>query len=102
MSQVHHVLLHGRNSDKLKDVEAQLSILKGNGRVEGYIADLSKMAAVKELAESVVKQHAKLDVLINNAGVYTTAKTSAEEGLDVRFAVNTLAPCLLTQKLLPL
>ncbi|MES9868199.1 MAG: SDR family NAD(P)-dependent oxidoreductase [Sedimenticola sp.] len=102
VSQGHHVLLHGRNPDKLQDVESALSGLPGEGRVESYLADLSRMAEVEALANAVKDKHATLDVLINNAGILRTPETVTEEGLDVRFAVNTLAPYLLTQRLLPL
>ena len=102
VSQGHHVLLHGRNPAKLEKVERTLSGLTGGGRVESYAADLSNMAEVEALANVVAKQHASLDVLINNAGVYKTPETITKDGLDVRFAVNTIAPYLLTQRLLPL
>ena len=71
-------------------------------RVEAYVADLSHLPDVATLAQAVTEKHTQLDVLINNAGVYKTAETRTQEGLDVRFAVNTLAPWLLTQRLLPL
>ena len=45
--------------------------------------------------------HPNLDVLINNAGVLKAPKTLTEDGLDIRFVVNTLAPYLLTRLLLP-
>jgi len=102
VSQGHHVLLHGRNRAKLEKVERTLSGLTDGGRVESYVADLSSMADVEALARVVTKQHASLDVLINNAGVYKTPETITPDGLDVRFAVNTIAPYLLTQRLLPL
>jgi len=102
VSEGHHVLLHGRNPAKLEEVEKTLSALTGGGDIESYVADLSRMADVEALANEVVKQHGKLDILINNAGVYITPETITPDGLDVRFAVNTLAPCLLTQRLLPL
>ena len=98
----HQVLLHGRNAGKLENARHSLSSLSGGGRVEGYVADLSHPREVAALAQAVAEQHAKLDVLINNAGVFKTAETRTADGLDVRFAVNTLAPYLLTQKLLPL
>ena len=98
----HHVLLHGRNPSKLEDAEKTLSALPGDGRVESYVADLSLMANVEALAEEVAGQHAKLDVLINNAGVFKASDPVTADGLDVRFAVNTIAPYLLTRRLLPL
>ena len=98
----HHVLLHGRNPAKLEKAERTLSALSGDGRVESYMADLSRMAEVEALAQAVAERHRKLDVLINNAGVYRSAELVTQDGLDVRFAVNTLAPYLLTQRLMPL
>jgi len=98
----HTVLLHGRNPAKLENVERTLSELPDGGRVESYVSDLSRMAAVDELAKVVAEKHAKLDVLINNAGVFKALDPITQDGLDVRFAVNTIAPYLLTQRLLPL
>ena len=98
----HNVLLHGRNPAKLKKVERTLSALPEGGRVESYVSDLSRMADVEALAKAVAEKHAKFDVLINNAGVYNAPDLITQDGLDVRFAVNTIAPYLLTQRLLPL
>ena len=98
----HNVLLHGRNPTKLAQVEKTVSALAKGGSVETYVADLSKMADVETLARSVAQDHAKIDVLINNAGVFATPDPRTAEGLDIRFAVNTIAPFLLTQRLLPL
>ncbi|SFG84418.1 SDR family NAD(P)-dependent oxidoreductase [Neptunomonas qingdaonensis] len=98
----HHVLLHGRNPEKLKAVEKMLSELPGKGRVESYVADLSRMADVELLANAVAQQHSKLDVLINNAGIYSASVSITEDGLDPRFAVNTIAPYLLTKQLMSL
>ena len=98
----HHVLLHGRNPAKLEKAEGMLVSLKGGAPVESYVADLSRMAEVDALAHAVAEKHAKLDVLINNAGIFKTSDIVTKEGLDVRFAVNTIAPYLLTQRFLPL
>jgi len=76
--------------------------LAGSGQVETYTADLSHLTDVEGLAKAVIKEHNKLDVLINNAGVLKIANPRTEDGLDARFAVNTYAPYLLTQRLLPL
>lgn len=100
--QGHTLLLHGRNPAKLAATQEALLALSGVGRIETYVADLSRLAKVKTLAEAVLQKHQRLDVLINNAGIYRTADTRTVDGLDVRFAVNTVAPYLLTQLLLPL
>ena len=96
----HHVLLHGRNPAKLEEVEKTLSADRGH--VESYRADLSRMVDVETLAKAVANQHARLDVLINNAGVYHASNPVTQDDLDVRFVVNAIAPYLLTQRLMPL
>lgn len=101
-SQGHTLLLHGRNPAKLAATQEALLALPGVGTIETYVADLSRLAEVKTLAQAVKKKHQRLDVLINNAGIYRTADTRTADGLDTRFAVNTIAPYWLTQLLLPL
>ncbi len=101
-SQGHHVLLHGRNPTKLQAAEKTLSELSGGGRVASYLADLSRLADVEALGQAIVESQGRLDVVINNAGILRTADTFTDDGLDIRFAVNTFAPCLLTRRLLPL
>lgn len=98
----HTLLLHGRNRSKLETVVKELSGLAGSGRLESYVADLSRMAEVDDLAGAVAADNEKIDVLINNAGVFVVTEPTTPDGLDVRFAVNTIAPYLLTRKLLPL
>lgn len=93
----HHVLLHGRNEAKLAAAAADIG-----GNVETYCADLSDMAAVKALASEVRARHDTLDVLINNAGVLKTPQPVLDSGQDIRFVVNTYAPYLLTELLLPI
>lgn len=93
----HTVLLHGRSSDKLERAAQEVS-----GKVETYIADLSDLEATVALADEVRANHDHLDVLINNAGVLKLPNPITPSGIDARFVVNTLAPYVLTQKLLPI
>lgn len=107
VKQGHHVLVHGRNQEKLENVVSELSKLSGTARsgtarIDSFIGDLSRMSEVENLAKSVAEAHTQLDVLINNAGIYSTKNTQTETGMDVRFVVNTIAPYVLTQRLLPL
>ena len=101
VAQGHTVLLHGRSPDRLDKAAQALAARPGGGRVETYLADLSRLADVAALAKAVAETHATLDVLINNAGVYGAPDPVTADGLDVRFAVNTIAPYLLAQRLLP-
>ncbi|MEM9280579.1 MAG: SDR family NAD(P)-dependent oxidoreductase [Verrucomicrobiota bacterium] len=97
----HHLLLHGRNSEKLEATREAISRVSGSAEVEIYQADFSKLPEVEFLSESVLERHLSLDVLINNAGVFMTPHPRTASGLDSRFVVNTLSPYLLTQRLLP-
>ncbi|CAK1791619.1 putative Short-chain dehydrogenase/reductase [Vibrio crassostreae] len=100
--QGHHVLIHGRNPAKVSKVLAALSRLSKSAIIESYIADLSTLSDVDKLATQIKNNHKRLDILINNAGVYKVSDITTSDNLDVRFVVNTIAPYLLTQKLLPL
>lgn len=101
-AQGHTVLLHGRDTAKLAATAKALAAQAGAERVETYLADLSRISEVEGLAQAVAQRHARIDVLINNAGIFRTPETVTPDGLDMRFVVNTIAPYLLTQRLLPL
>jgi len=94
----HRVLVHGRSRDKLQSTK---DALRG-ASVETYAADLSMIGEVDALAAAIADRHDRLDAVINNAGVYNTPQPRAASGLDMRFAVNTVAPYRLTRRLLPL
>lgn len=98
----HKVLLHGRNAAKLSNVVQMLTSFSADEELQSYVADLSQMSDVVSLAKAVSDNNKQLDVLINNAGVFKTVQPLTPDGLDLRFVVNTIAPYLLTQKLLPL
>ena len=101
VSKGHVVLIHGRSQEKLTKTEELLSEMSGEGKVEGFIADLSKLSDVTTLSKTIKDKFSNLDVIINNAGVFKTSNPVTADGLDVRFVVNTIAPYLLTQQLLP-
>ncbi len=98
-SKGHNVLLHGRSSAKLDAATKTYSELSA---CRSYIADLSDLGAVKQMAADIKKDQNALDVLINNAGVFHTPNPRTASGQDIRFVVNTLAPYVLTQSLLPI
>ena len=101
----HQVYVHGRNSDKLTSVIAEVKAVATGAvvdNIDGFVADFSDLNAVRKMAAEVNKKLPKLDVLINNAGINTTASATTKDGLDVRFVVNYLAPRELTNALLPL
>ncbi|MEM7281344.1 MAG: SDR family NAD(P)-dependent oxidoreductase [Pseudomonadota bacterium] len=96
----HNLLIHGRSDSKLTRTSGELKKV-ARGTVATYRADLSKLDEVKAMANAILETHTKLDVVINNAGVFKTNNPRTNEGLDVRFIVNTVAPYLLTKLLLP-
>ena len=102
VQQGHEVYLHGRNPEKLSTVISEIKEKTKNENVKGFVADFSDLDAVKQMAHQIQRELSKIDVLINNAGVYNSSKSQNDDGLDMRFVVNYLAPFLLTNELLPL
>ena len=95
------VLLTGRDA---KRGEAAVQELRGMGAAsaEFLAADLSTVVATRALAAEVSRRHDRLDVLINNAGLIVPERRLTADGLEETFAVNHLAPFVLTHELRPL
>jgi NAD(P)-dependent dehydrogenase (short-subunit alcohol dehydrogenase family) len=96
-----HVLIHGRNPEKVRRTVQELQTLTENSQVEGFTADLSLQPEVERLAEEVRTRVSGLDILINNAGVGFADPRNSDDGRELRMAVNYLAPFLLTHLLIP-
>eukprot|EP00177_Eucheuma_denticulatum_P005322 GFKZ01009672.1.p1 GENE.GFKZ01009672.1~~GFKZ01009672.1.p1 ORF type:complete len:272 (+),score=33.95 GFKZ01009672.1:87-902(+) len=101
LSPNHHLILHGRRPDKLAAATRTLSALSPTSTVSSQLADLSILSEVQSLATNLISQYPKVDVVINNAGILKTPQVTTPDGLDIRFSVNTLAPYILTHRLLP-
>jgi NAD(P)-dependent dehydrogenase (short-subunit alcohol dehydrogenase family) len=95
------ILVHGRNKGKLNKVIEEIKTKSNNSNIEGFIADLSSMDEVRQLAKDVMVKHDSIDVLINNAGAGFAAPRYGKDKTEMRMAVNYLAPFLLTHLLLP-
>lgn len=98
------VIVHGRNAER--GGQTVRAIESGPGSAVFYRADLASLDAVRDLARTILTRHDRLDVLINNAGIWAESgddvrRTSAD-GHELVFAVNYLAGFLLTHELLPL
>ena len=96
------VLLHGRSRERLEAAREEVQRETGSEKVRSYLANLSSLGAVRGLAEQVLSDEERLDVLINNAGVIVPERKESEDGYELTFAVNHLAHFLLTGLLLPL
>lgn len=97
----HQIILHGRNSEKLKNTISELKEKTANDNVSGFVSDLSDFNNFTKMVTDISNEFSSIDVLINNAGVFNSPKEQNQDGLDMRFAVNYFAPYLLTNQLLP-
>jgi NAD(P)-dependent dehydrogenase (short-subunit alcohol dehydrogenase family) len=96
------VLIHGRNRERLEAALGEIRGETGNEKPGSYLADLSSLGEVRALAEQILSDRDRLDVLVNNAGVIVGEREESEDGYELTFAVNHLAHFLLTSLLLPL
>jgi NAD(P)-dependent dehydrogenase (short-subunit alcohol dehydrogenase family) len=95
--QGHTVLAHGRDRGKVDELVGELG-----GDTRGYVADLSSLDEVRRLADEVTANEQRLDVLVNNAGLVSPERQNSHDGIELTFAVNYVAPWLLTGRLLGL
>ena len=96
------MLLHGRNPERLKATLEELRSQTGSEEVNSYLADHSSLAAVGGLADRILSEHDRLDVLVNNAGIIARERRESEDGYELSFAVNYLSHFVHTRLLLPL
>jgi NAD(P)-dependent dehydrogenase (short-subunit alcohol dehydrogenase family) len=98
-SQGHRVLMHGRNATKGQAAVEAVRAAAGNGEVSFLQANFASLAQVRRLAADL-DALPRLDVLINNAGCINFSRSVTTDGFETTFAVNHLAPFLLTRLLL--
>lgn len=98
-----HVIVHGRNAERGRALVEEIT-KAGRGSARFYAADFASLDAVRRFADEILRDYDRLDVLINNAGVWvdrTQGRKTSTDGHELHFAVNYLAGYLLTHKLLP-
>src|SRR5690606_26590015 len=93
-----NVVLIARSEDRLKQVSDEIA--KASGKSENLPIDLSSMQAIRDAVAKFRETHDKLDVLLNNAGLWCGKREETNEGNELTWAVNAMAPFLLTQLLL--
>ena len=94
------VVLVGRDHARGEAAQSEIKTKSGNNAVDLLLADLSSQESIRQLAESFLQKYTQLHVLINNAGVFMLTRRETVDGLETTFAVNQLAPFLLTNLLL--
>jgi NAD(P)-dependent dehydrogenase (short-subunit alcohol dehydrogenase family) len=94
------VIITGRNENNGAEAVEEIKRFSGNSKVNLLLADVSKQADIKALANQVKEKYERLDILINNAGLAAAKRQLTDDGIESNFAVNVVAPFLLTHLLL--
>jgi retinol dehydrogenase 12 len=93
------VALVGRDPERVREVAVEAKAAGGGAPVHEHVADLASMTEVRALAEDVSTSYERIDVLANNAGALFASRKETSEGFERTFALNHLAPFLLTNLL---
>lgn len=94
-----HVVLAGRDASRVRQVRTEVRAAARSNLVEGVVADLSLVSGVRRLTRELVEQFPRLDLLVNNAGAIFTRRVQTPEGTESTWALNVVAPFLLTKGL---
>lgn len=100
------VLGVGRSDTRNQKTKKDILQVYPEAQVKFFLADLDSQAAIRSVSEKISRYlsnnyDSRLDVLVNNAGLYLENKRKSVDGIEVTFAVNHLAPFLLTHQMLP-
>jgi NAD(P)-dependent dehydrogenase (short-subunit alcohol dehydrogenase family) len=96
------VLLHGRNPKRLIDAMNDCRKKVLHPKLDFFNADFSSLNAIRKMVVDLEQKYDRLDVLINNAGVFMKSRELSHDGYEMTFAVNHLAHFFLTHLCLPL
>lgn len=97
-----HVLVHGRNKEKGIEAVTQIARDTCTGTADLYLADFASFSEIQSMAEDIKRENSTLHVLVNNAGNFYKERMVTDDGVEMSFAVNHLAPFLLTLLLIDL
>lgn len=98
----HKVLIHGRDQEKGARVLDEINRESCNENLSLYIADFADLSSVNQMGVDIQREQDRLDVMINNAGIFSPNRIITKDGHELTFQVNHLAHFLLTHKLLDL
>jgi NAD(P)-dependent dehydrogenase (short-subunit alcohol dehydrogenase family) len=94
------IVMVGRDPARTERARRLVAERSGADRIETALADFASLAAVRRLAETLLARRQRIDLLVNNAGLISPRFQLSEDGYELTFAVNHLAPFLLTNLLL--
>ena len=95
-----HVIVHGRNKPRVDAAVAELAAAHPGALLEGISFDLGSMSAVRNGANALLARLPRIDVLLNNAGIFASERVVTADHMETTFAVNHAAAVLLTELLL--
>jgi NAD(P)-dependent dehydrogenase (short-subunit alcohol dehydrogenase family) len=98
-----HVIVHGRNQERGTALVAEIT-RAGGGSAAFYAADLASFDEVRTLANALLRDYDRIDVLVNNAGIWlnrSAERSLSDDGHELHLAVNYLSGYLLTHLLMP-
>ena len=98
----HKIILHGRSEEKLESVIDEIRGIITNADLDSIVFDLASQSAIRKGADKLKLLYDRLDIVINNAGTFKKERELTEDNIEYTFAVNHLAPFLLTHELIPL
>jgi NAD(P)-dependent dehydrogenase (short-subunit alcohol dehydrogenase family) len=95
-----HLVLPVRNLAKGETIKNAILGVAHNAQVDLMECDLSSMDSIRTFAKNFSEKFPRLDILVNNAGVWESSRKTSADGIELTFAVNHLAPYLMTNLLL--
>jgi NAD(P)-dependent dehydrogenase (short-subunit alcohol dehydrogenase family) len=94
------VVMICRDQTRGEEAQKEIKTISGNEAIDLILADMASQASIRQLAENIQQHYPQLHVLINNAGAVNLKRRETSDGFEATFAVNYLAPFLLTNLLL--
>ena len=94
------VVVHGRSESRAKDAAGDIAEAAGSKDVGTAVGDFSSMKEARAMGAAIAKSHPRLDVLVNNAGVFAKNRVVTEDGFELTLAVNHFAHFVLTHALI--
>jgi len=96
------VVLACRSAERGEAARHEIAVTTGNARVEVMALDVSSRASIRRFAETLGSRHPKLQILVNNAGIWSHKRRESVDGIELTWATNVLGAFLTTEGLVEL